>query len=101
MGQVNCGIGLEGRSDRRSPFRKQATEQTNDLVQIVLGIRMLGEKVGGIHLAVDLQQPELLSAQALLHPQRVALQVPELTKPLSAANAQGGGRIGPDPDRQR
>ena len=56
---------------------------------------MFREQIGRVHLAVDLQQLELLAPQTLLNPQRVTFKMSEFAQPLSAANAEGSSGIRP------
>ena len=91
VSDVNSRVGFEGRRGDRATIKEPAAKEPNDLIEFALGVKVLREQVGGVHLAVELQESKLLPPEPLLHPKRMALQVPELAKALPAAYAQRRG----------
>ena len=61
---------------------------------------MLGEQVGRVLGAKHLAEFKFFPPQALLNPEAVALQVPELAEPLPRSSSHGCRTVGPNPDRQ-
>jgi hypothetical protein len=70
VSDVNSRVGFEGRRGDRATIKEPATKKPDDLIQLALGLKVLREQVGGVHLAVDLQESKLLPPEPLLHPKR-------------------------------
>ena len=68
------------------------------MIQLVARLQGLPEQIGRAYFACHFQEFKLLTTEPLLHPQRVALEVPKFAKPLAAAHPQGRGRVRPNAD---
>ncbi len=56
---------------------------------------MFGEQVTWVRLAQHLVQRKPFGANGLLHPERMCIDMSQLTQPLTPAYADRSGRIGP------
>ena len=59
---------LDRRCGGRTTRLETAPEEDDKLVQLRLRLKVLGEHVGGVHLARNLAQLKLATAKSLLHP---------------------------------
>ena len=62
---------------------------------------MLGKQVRRIFFAEDLLQIDPLAPDGLLYPQRVRVDMPQLSQTLARAYADCCGRVRPHPQRER
>ena len=62
----------------RATRSKRAPESRHKPVELGSRVHVLGEQVGRVYGPINFPELELCSAQALLYPEAVALQVPHL-----------------------
>ena len=79
------------------PIRLDSTpEEDHEMPKLRHWLQVLSENVGGVYLVGNLAQLKLPATEPLLHPQTVALEMPELIQALAATDADCCLAIGPN-----